>query len=67
MCRAFIPGLSYRRIKVSEKSERTEEKEIESLNENTLDPQQVSDEDLEEVSGGLMAGSCGTNSCGTFT
>jgi hypothetical protein len=43
------------------------EKDIESLN-TPVDPNDASDADLEDVSGGGgFAGSCGTNSCGTFT
>lgn len=38
--------------------------EIESLNEKVLDADEISLDELEEVSGGS---SCGTNSCGTFT
>lgn len=48
---------------MTEKNERQEASEVESLNPDIVEVDDLSDEDLEEAAGG----GCGVNLCGTFS
>jgi hypothetical protein len=65
--RAFGLVITRKEYIVAEHFDEKNPAEIESLNENILDADEASLDELEQVSGGAEEAECGSFSCGTYT